>query len=383
MKLKFTKTIVAGLICTSPQGRSFIRDTECRGLCIEVRSTGGKTYYLTYRDARGKQRSHKLANALDITPQQARVLCERARTKITMGADIALEREQLRTAPTVTQFFAESYLPYVKNYKRSWSSDESLFRNHILPVIGAVYLDAVTVDDVGSVMTTTRSSLSEGTRNRLLVLMRYMFNLAIRWRTAGIVSNPTKTHKLFKLSNHRERFLSSAEVKILLHSVNASPNPTLKYIIPMLLLTGARKREVLDARWCDIDRERSFWRIPFTKSGRERHVPLSAAAVELLNNVPRRQDCDYIFANPKTLKPYVSIFVSWHSARKNAGLVDLRIHDLRHSFASFLVNAGCSLYAVQKILGHASVTMTQRYSHLSQDSLLQAANQAGAAITQA
>jgi integrase len=144
----------------------------------------------------------------------------------------------------------------------------------------------------------------------------------------------------------------------------------------MLLLTGARKREVLDARWCDIDAPRSFWRIPKTKSGHERHVPLSTAALSLLATIPRRDDCDYIFASPKTLRPFVSIFISWHTARTAAGLGDVRIHDLRHSFASFLVNAGCSLYEVQKILGHASVVMTQRYSHLSQDSLLRAVSHA-------
>jgi integrase len=154
----------------------------------------------------------------------------------------------------------------------------------------------------------------------------------------------------------------------------------LRYIIPFLLLTGARKREVLDARWCDIDTARSFWRIPVTKSGRERHVPLSTAAVELLQSVSRRRNCEWIFANPQTLKPYVSVFISWNTARTAAGLSDVRMHDLRHSFASFLVNAGCSLYEVQKILGHASVVMTQRYSHLSQDSLLRAASHAGAIV---
>ena len=137
---------------------------------------------------------------------------------------------------------------------------------------------------------------------------------------------------------------------------------------------------MLDARWRDVDRERSFWRIPKTKSGRERNVPLSAAAIALLDTVPRRRHCDWIFANPKTLKPYVSIFSSWDTARTAAGLAEVRVHDLRHSFASFLVNAGCSLYEVQKILGHSSVIMTQRYSHLSQDSLLRAASHAGAVV---
>ena len=110
-------------------------------------------------------------------------------------------------------------------------------------------------------------------------------------------------------------------------------------------------------------------------------VPLGAAAITLLDTVPRKRHCDWIFANPKKLKPYVSIFYSWNTARTAAGLAEVRVHDLRHSFASFLVNAGCSLYEVQKILGHSSVIMTQRYSHLSQDSLLRAASHAGNVVS--
>jgi integrase len=381
MKIKFTTKSIADMTCTNSHGRQFVRDTECRGLCVEVRSTGGKTYYLTYRDERGNQRTHKLANAQDVSPQQARALCERARSKIAMGTDVAAEREQIRTAPTVAEFFNSSYLPYIKSYKRSWSTDDSVFRNHVLPVIGSEYIDAVTSAHITAIVARANTRLSHASTNKLVVLLRYMFNLAIRWRTAGVVTNPTAAQQLKKLANHRERFLSAAETQTLLAAVNLSPNRMLKYIIPFLLLTGARKREVLEARWCDIDSARSFWRIPFTKSGRERHVPLSAAALELLSSVPRRTDSDYIFANAKTCKPYVSIFCSWHTARTAAGLADVRIHDLRHSFASFLVNAGCSLYEVQRILGHASVTMTQRYSHLSQDSLLRAVSHASVYVS--
>ena len=381
MKIKFTTKSIVDMTCTNSHGRQFVRDTECRGLCVEVRSTGGKTYYLTYRDARGNQRTHKLANAQDVTPQQARELCERARSKIAMGTDVAAEREQIRTAPTVAEFFNSSYLPYIKSYKRSWSTDDSVFRNHVLPVIGSEYIDAVTSAHITAIVARANTRLSHASTNKLVVLLRYMFNLAIRWRTAGVVTNPTAAQQLKKLANHRERFLSAAETQTLLTAVNQSPNRVLKYIIPFLLLTGARKREVLDARWCDMDTARSFWRIPFTKSGRERHVPLSAAALELLESVPRRTDSDYIFSNPNTCKPYVSIFCSWHTARTAAGLAEVRIHDLRHSFASFLVNAGCSLYEVQRILGHASVVMTQRYSHLSQASLLRAASHASVYVS--
>jgi len=151
------------------------------------------------------------------------------------------------------------------------------------------------------------------------------------------------------------------------------------YIIPMLILTGARKREVLDARWEDFDFERRLWRIHTTKLGKPRFIPMSDGVINLLESVPRH-DCEWVFPNPKTLKPYVSFWYSWDSARREADLEGVRIHDLRHSYASFLVNAGRTLYEVQRLLGHTQIKTTQRYAHLSQDTLLAAANAATKAV---
>ena len=372
MKIKFTKQNIDKLKCDSPSGRQFWRDIQCRGLVIEARASGGKTYYLSYRDVHGKQRLFKLANAADITPQQARKLCDEARNRVAMGEDIGKQEEPAKKVMSVTEFFNDRYLPYVKSYKRNVNPDAGMICNHVLPVIGSMSINAVSSEDIGCILARASERLCPSTLNRLLTMMRYMFNLAIRWELEGIAKNPTAMHKLQRISKHRERFLSAEETQRLIVAVNNSRNPMLKYVVPFLLLTGARKREVLDARWCDIERERLYWRIPHSKSGHERYVPLSPAALALLDTVPRRRNCEWIFANPETNKPYASIFNCWTTTRKAANLDDLRIHDLRHSFASFLVNSGCSLYEVQKILGHSSVAMTQRYSHLSQPALLRA-----------
>jgi integrase len=154
----------------------------------------------------------------------------------------------------------------------------------------------------------------------------------------------------------------------------------LKHIVPMLILTGARKREVLDAQWQDFDLERRQWKIPMSKSGSARHVPLSDGALAVLREVPQVEGCSYTFANPKTRLPYASIFRSWDNARKRAGLAEVRIHDLRHSFASLLINQGRSLYEVQRLLGHTQVKTTQRYAHLANETLLAAANAATDAV---
>lgn len=148
----------------------------------------------------------------------------------------------------------------------------------------------------------------------------------------------------------------------------------LPYIIPMLLLTGARKREVLDARWEDFDFDNRLWRIPVTKIGRPRTVPISDGVIELLKSVPRAGNSDYVFPNPDTGRPYVATHNAWHALRVRAGLSDVRLHDLRHSFASILVNSGRSLYEVQHLLGHTQIKTTERYAHLQQATLMSAAN---------
>jgi integrase len=386
MKIKFTKCSIAKLSCNNTQGRLSVRDTDCRGLCLEVRSTGGKTYFLSYRDTQGRQRSFKLANAADVSVQQARQLCERARTRVAMGEElksppapqVAIAVDVVR-APTLNTFFEKRYLPFIKSNNSSGQSDVSLYKNHIKSILGKLRMNEITYEHIGSVIVKAKTTLAHSTCNRLVVLMRYIFNLAIKWEIPGVIKNPTANYSIKQPAIYRERYLSAEEVQRLLAELNCSLNRQLKYIVPFLLLTGARKTEVLTARWSDIDFERKFWRIPISKNGRARHVPLSAAAVALLQSIPNKSNA-LIFANPETDKAYASIYVSWNTARTRAGLADVRMHDLRHSFASFLVNAGCSLYEVQRILGHSQIKVTQRYSHLSQESLLRAAECAGGVV---
>jgi integrase len=148
--------------------------------------------------------------------------------------------------------------------------------------------------------------------------------------------------------------------------------------VGLLLLTGARVRELLDARWEHVDVERRAWLIPTSKTGKARYVPLSSAALAIVETLPRFKGCPWLVPNPETLKPFVSVRHAWLRAIRVARLSGLRIHDLRHSAASFMVNSGVDLFAVGKVLGHASYQSTQRYSHLANDTLL-AAVEAGAA----
>ncbi|MBU6994237.1 site-specific integrase [Ferrovum myxofaciens] len=367
--------------CPKDKLRIELFDPAIPGLGIEIRASGGKTYYLRYRDPHGRQKQYRIGDAKSITFDQAKKAAVKLRGQIALGIDPAAEKATLRQVPTFSEFIEQRYMPFVKGYKRSWISDDSYLRNQLLPIFGKKHLDEITKHDVIQFHHGMRAKdYALGTCNRCLILLRYAMNLAVRWEIPGITANPTKDVPLFEdLAGKKERFLTEEEAQKLYETVCRSENPMLKFIVPMLILTGARKREVLDAKWEDFDIVRKQWRIPVTKTGRPRHVPLSEGVLQLLDSIPH-DECPWVFANPKTHKPFVSIFTGWNSARKRAELAEVRIHDLRHSFASFLVNAGRSLYEVQKILGHTQIKTTQRYAHLSQDTLLDAANEVSKAV---
>jgi integrase len=379
-KILLTQRIVEDYSC--PQGKKKIDlfDQKISGLTLEIRCSGGRTYYLRHKNKRGVTKLLKLGIPSDLSLGQARQLAQEKRTMIALGADPSEQKAALKQVPTFAQFIDEQYLPFVKTYKASWSTDVSQLKNHLLPRFANRYMDQITRQDIVKMHFERKATGAAGSANRLLIMMRYMFNLAIRWEVAGIKANPCAGVPLLEENNKMERYLSVEEGQRLYQAVCNSDNLMLKHIVSMLILTGARKREVLDAKWQDFDIERSTWRIPVTKSGKARHVPLSDGALTVLSSVPVNQYTPYVFANPATNKPFISIYCAWNTARKQAGLADVRMHDLRHSFASLLINSGRTLYEVQHILGHTQVKTTQRYAHLSQDTLLDAANAATRAM---
>ena len=167
--------------------------------------------------------------------------------------------------------------------------------------------------------------------------------------------------------------------------VDGPRHRNVRLIALFLLSTGARLNEALRVRWQDVDRGTRVWRITAraSKSKRVRSVPLDASAIEVLDQLETDGSHEYLFVNAKFGKPYSNIHKVWRQLRARAGLPHLRIHDLRHQYASFLVNSGRTLYEVQQILGHSDPSVTQRYAHLSKKSLQDAANSADDIISNA
>ena len=259
-------------------------------------------------------------------------------------------------------------------------SDLSFWKNHLLPKFGHKHLDELKTDAIVEAQQSMRKSgYANGTANKWIVQLRFMYNVLKKAKVPGSEFNPAAGIKQFRVEG-RERFLSPEETERLRQAVEKSDNTQLKYIVALLLMLGCRKRELLDARWEQFDLERRIWTIPLAKSGKPSHVALSLASIEILAKLPRWEDCPYVVPNPKTRKPFTGLKDSWKTATRRASIISFRIHDLRHSFASNLLNAGVELLTVSRALNHASIQQTARYSHLSDDTKFAAVEAAANAI---
>ena len=374
--VKLDAGVIPLLYCPPHKAKETYFDETISGFVVEVRPNGGKTYSLRYKDEYGRQRQYKIANAADVTFSEAKRVATQVKARVAVGQNPVEERKANRRIPTLAEL-SDRYLAFIRTAKKSHDIDERYLRLHLLPRFGRLHLDQLRQEEVVEWLNgKVREGYAQATVNRWQVILSYMMRLAKQWKVPGAETNPLEGVRQKDANNRKERYLSPAETQRLKRAVEDSPNPMLKYIVALLLLTGCRKRELLDAKWEEVNLDRKVWRIPTSKSGKPRHVPLSDEAVGVLKAVPRFGACPYILPNPKTLKPFTAFFNSWDSARRAARLPDVRVHDLRHSAASNLVNAGQSLYVVARVLGHAQTRTTERYAHLDSGVLLNAVNAA-------
>lgn len=294
------------------------------------------------------------------------------------GGNPAAQKETKKAIPTYA-VLAQQHLDHAKTYQKRPENTDSVLKNHILPRWGKLRLDEIKQRDIAKWFAEKREAgLSPSTIEKIRVIFNRSFELAAQWEIPGGHHNPVRGVPRKKFTNARERFLTAEESDRLIKAASASLNSQLGSIVALLLYTGARKTELLHATWAHVDIERRKWYIPDTKTGKPRFVPLSQAALDVIGKLPKWEKCPWLLPNPETRKPYTDIKRPWDTVREAAGLPGLRIHDLRHSAASFMINAGIDLYTVGRVLGHADHQSTMRYSHLTNDTLL-AAVEAGAA----
>jgi len=289
--------------------------------------------------------------------------------------------DPIRRAPTIVEkplslqdFISTHYLPHIRTYKRSWKTDETLFRVHILPVLGKTSITQVRRELIARLlMRMSDNGYSSGTIGRITATLKHAFHLAQRWRFIEAANNPV-TELRGPPDVIRSRFLCAEEAHRLLAALEVDANKTAAQAILLMLLTGARRNEITHAKWTDLLLDRKCLFVPVAKSGKPRIIVLNDLAIEVLRKVVRLPSNPFIFPSPITGRPSPSMFFPWVRIRRRAGLPDLRLHDLRHSFASFLINRGVSLYVVQQLLGHLHIHTTQRYSHLAPELLERGAN---------
>ncbi len=389
--LTLTQSFIDHELCC-PEGKNRIEycDDLVPGLYV-LASNSGKTttFYLRYKDRNAKTCHEKIGRTTEITLVEARKQAKTLKAGISLGADPRGEEKAKQAVVTFSDFFEQHYLPYVTPRKRSWKRDDELYTLRIKEVFGHKRLNQISRQQIQSFHTELLAKgLAPATCDHHVKLMKHSFNLAIDW---GLFSekNPAARIPLFNRDNKVEHYLDDDQLEKLLDVLRTDENRTVCQIALFLLSTGARLNEVLSATWDQVDQQNRVWRIAAnnSKSKKMRSIPLNDSAIEVLGQLGTEGTFDHLFVNrtfreenPNYGKPYTTIMKVWSRLRTKAGLPHLRIHDLRHQYASFLVNSGRTLYEVQQILGHSDPKVTMRYSHLSSKALQAAANSASIII---
>lgn len=375
--------IANSLVCPAGKSQVELCCSELKGLYVLVstKSPGQGTYYLRYKDSTGKTCHQKIGRTSDISLADARKQAKALKSEINLGANPRAEQKAKRAIPTLTDFFNDTYLPYAKVHKRSWKRDTQLFAR-IQKAFGNLRLDQIQKQKVAVFHAgLMEEGLSAASADHHPKLMRRMFSMAQEY---GLIEkNPLSKFALFNHSNQVENYLSDVQLGQLMDVLRTDDNRAVCNIAILLLGTGCRLNEILTAKKSDIDIENRVLKIAASnsKSKRIRTVPLNDASLDIiLKQFEDTKGYDWLFVNHQTGQPYTTIMKVWTRLRNKARLPHLRIHDLRHSFASFLVNSGRTLYEVQQILGHSQSIVTERYAHLSTKTLQEASNSASLII---
>lgn len=374
---KITKKVVDSLKA-DPAKDYWHWDEELPGFGVRVWPSGRKVYVAQYR-AQGRTRRVSLGTHGAVTPEQARKEAMKVLAEVAKGEDPAEERDQGRKAITVKEL-AERYLTEHAQAKKKPASifrDRRLIERFVLPAMGSMKIDAVGRADVARL----HHKVGQETpiqANRVLAVLSKMMTLAVRWGLrSDAQGNPCRHVERFR-ENKRERYLSAEELArlgavLVQAEAQGCESPHTVAAIRLLLLTGARLGEVLGLRWEWVDLERGCIFLPDSKTGRKT-IPLGGHALEILAGLPRAAGNPHVLPGLKLGTHLQDLNGPWRRIRAAADLEGVRLHDLRHTWASLGAASGLSLPLIGAVLGHTEPSTTQRYSHLANDPLKQAAD---------
>jgi integrase len=387
------------------KGVKEVWDEHCRGLCLLVRATGKATWTFRYRPREGGARRRvRLGEYPSVGLAEARRRADKQRGKVADGADPQGETNAKRKAPTLSVLI-DRYLEAASPHKKAATLAlyTAYLRQMVEPALGSRRAVSITRTEVAA-LHRKLGLATPVSANRALVSLSGVFTYAGK---AGLVPegfNPARSIDKFK-EEGRERYLSTdelarlgtalrtAETEGLAWPEETAPSskharkpenrktkltPHVVAAFHLLLFTGCRLREILHLRWSEIDFERGLLLLPDSKTGRKA-VVLNAPAMQVLTTLPRIGDFVILGDDPE--KPRADLKKPWDLIRHNAGLNDVRIHDLRHTHASVGAGAGLGLPIIGKLLGHKHSDTTAKYAHLDNDPLRKASNRIGSEIS--
>jgi len=392
MSARLTKRLV-----DAAQPGETVWDGEMPGFGLRVTEKGAKSYVLKYR-AHGRQRwltigrhghpmplEAQMPSGTVWTPHSARNEAVRLLGRVKHGTDPAREIQDARRAETLEQFSKRYLTDHVDAHTKAKTAEDSRrnLKLHILPALGHIRLRDISRGDVA------RLHKSKGATpylaNRCLALVSHMLSTAEKW---GVCPNGAAVcHHIEKYKEHaRRRYLSTRETKALGKKLRDAEAEGLNLsgirIIRLLALTGARRNEIETLKWAEVDFDRSALHLGDSKTG-AKTIPLAPPALTILSTVERMNGTQWVFPASSGDGHYQGLGKLWRAIRRSADLEDVRLHDLRHTFASFGAAGGLSLPVIGALLGHSQAATTQRYAHLANDPVSQAAARVGSAVAAA
>jgi integrase len=378
MKGTITKRSVDALKPPPPGKREILWDKSLVGFGCLALPSGQKAYIVQYKRA-GQSRRVSLGLHGPLTPDQARDAAMAMLGDVTRGRDPIAERKasrEMRSFKSVAEEFLQKHVAKCKpSTRRNFGQ---VFRDHVLPVLGSKPMKEITRGDVRRIHERMEGTPAQA--NIAVKVISSMWSWASKRDEPGVVAHLNPCHGIDRYTEDpRERSLNDDELLRLadaLRTVDADPYAVAA--IRILLLTGARLNEILKARWENVDLGKGTLYLPDSKTG-AKTIYLGAAA-EILAGLERVEGNPYVIVGALPGKPRADLNCPWAAVKKAAGLEGLRIHDLRHNYASTGANMGQGLAILGGLLGHSSAAMTARYAHIDADPKKRAAESIGASI---
>ena len=383
--------VAAGLVCPPGKNKIEYSVADEPGLFVECRASerAVPTWYLRVKNAQGTNSYKKLGTIKDVSLTQARKLARQLKAEHLLAPKQEPVVQAAKAEMTLDAFMVDHYFPHAKIHKRSHKRDDQLYRIRIKPKFGDLALSAINRRDVQAFQNDLlKGGLSPASADHHVKLMRRVCNLAVQWEF--LEKNPLKGIELYLVDNQVENYLDQDQLARLVEVLHTDENRMVCCIVMFLISTGARLNEALTATWKNVSVEGGVWKVEasLSKSKKPRSIPLNDSALWVLEQLDSKGTSAYLFPSPAKAKDdkdeaYTTITRAWYRLRKKAKVPNVRLHDLRHSFASMLVSGGRSLYEVQQILGHSDPKVTMRYAHLSAKALQEAANAASVIVPRA